>query len=623
MYRAFGNEIPGVPESHCLHNFRVAAKVEEGVFEGRVYQDSDLYKYLEAVGFYLARHEDPETEAHCNAIIDLIERAQLEDGYINTCFILGDLNKRWTRLAMDHELYCAGHLMEAACAYHIGTKRDKLLKIACRFADCIERTFGPEPGKLRGCPGHQEVEIGLLKLYEVTKEERYQRLAAHFLLTRGERPNYFDEERAAADQNEQSRAPHFSPLGEPYAYMQAHRPLLEQDKAVGHAVRANYMYTAAAHLAGLLEDEALLNWAAGIWENITQRQMYLTGGVGSMIYGEAYTTDYDLPNDAMYNETCASIALAMFSMRMLNNTKDARYADVIEQTLYNGILSGMQEDGTRFFYVNPMSVWKERCAARPDMEPVKTVRQGWFDTACCPPNILRTLTGLGQYIYSSDREMVLVNLFVESESEFVLDNGAVCISQTGGYPWDGKIRVTVHTASPISFSLGVRIPRWCRKANAVLGGEPLHVAAQSEKGYLTIRRTFHDGDVLELELKMPVECVRSNPHIPFNAGMVALRRGPVVYCMEETDNDAQLWNLSLNTAAPVEARYVPDLLGGVVALTAAGVEQIPMTEGALYGDSCPVKERAVPLRFVPYFAWCNREPGNMTVWVRERHISRE
>jgi len=617
MYHAFNNDVPDVPKSYCLHNFRVAAGLEEGEFGGLVFQDSDLYKYIEAVGFYLANHEDTRTEKNCDAIIDLIAKAQLDDGYVNTYFIINGLDGRWTNLAENHELYCAGHLMEAACAYYAGTGKRVLLEVACRFADCIDATFGPQPGKHKGYPGHQEIEIGLLKLYEITGEKRYRKLAAYFLRTRGQKPYYFDGERARASEESLRHSPQWSSFGEPYAYMQAHRPLPDQDTAVGHAVRACYMYTAAAHLAGIEKDEELLQSMVRLWENITQKRMYVTGGVGSMIYGEAFTLDYDLPNDMMYSETCASIALVMFSMRMLNNTGEARYADVIEQALYNSVLSGQQLDGTRFFYVNPMSVWRKRCLGRADMEAVKPERQGWFNCACCPPNILRTLTGLGQYIYSYSEDTVLVNLYVAGNGVFPLRGGEVRIAQSGSYPWDGDVTLTLGLDRPAEFALHLRIPGWCRNAQATLNGRDLDVAALCRDGFLVLRQLFHDGDTVCLHFPMTVDVVRSHPSLPFNAGKVALRRGPVVYCLEEADNGGELWNVALDTSCPIKAQAEPGLLDGVIALSAQGYRKQGKTGGELYTLDGPPAQEARTLRFIPYYAWCNRTPGDMEVWVTE------
>lgn len=612
--KAFSNQIEGVPKSYCIHNFEVAAGKKTGNFGGCVFQDSDLYKFIEAVGYYLAVESDSEVRQSIDGIIDLIEQAQLKDGYVNTYFIINGIEKRWQNLAAEHELYCAGHLMEAACAYYEGTGNKKLLEVACRFADCIADTFGAAENQIHGYAGHQEIEIGLLKLFEITGEKNYLEVANYFLETRGQNPNYFEQESIKLWESGETGRTDWPKIGENYSYMQAHIPLLAQEKAVGHAVRANYMYTAAAHLAGITGNSILLHHLEKIWSNIVTRRMYITGGVGSMVYGEAYTFDYDLPNDIMYNETCASIALAMFSQRMLNITGESKYADIMELALYNGILSGMELDGTKFFYVNPISVWRERCEKRADMEPIKPERQGWFNCACCPPNILRTITGLAQYLYGYDDESVYVHLFAASETEMIIKNIPVQFVQTGNYPWQGDVLLAVHPGQEVEFDLALRIPGWCRTYNLTINGINAGEEAVINNGYVHIKRCYSEGDVIGLNLDIEPEILQCSSKVPFNAGKAALRRGAIIYCMEETDNSNDLWNYVLDIQSPVTSRMEEELLGGIVSLQTEGYKRIAVENEKLYDTASLKKEKCI-LNFIPYYAWCNRMAGNMQVWT--------
>lgn len=617
MWDALNDNIPDVPPSHCIKNFKIAAGLEEGKFKGYIFQDSDLYKWIEAVAYSLEGNRNEELEKIIDEAIDLIEKAQLEDGYIDTYFIINGLENRWTDLASAHEMYCAGHLMEAAVAYYNATGKRKLLEIACRFADHIDERFGPEEGKLKGYPGHQEIEIGLVKLYKATGEEKYLKLAKFFLDERGKQPHYFDIElqRRGLDPKQDFFFNNHGPSR--YSYQQAHLPVREQKEAIGHAVRATYMYTAMADVGSLTGDDTLLEAAKTLFNNIVEKQMYITGGIGSMGEGEAFTFDYDLPNDRMYNETCAAIALVMFAQRLQNIEKDARYADIVELALYNGVLSGIQLDGTKYFYVNPLEVWPERSLKRHDMRDVKPERQGWFGCACCPPNILRTLTGLGQYIYSKSETGIFVNLFIGSEVEFEVGGKEVVLKQSGNYPWDGKIVLEVCCEDEVAFDLNVRIPGWCKGPKLSVNGTEIDIDSVINKGYALINRSFKNGDKIELLLPMPVERIRANDNVPFNAGKVAIKRGPVVYCLEEIDNGKKLWNLLLNADSDFDVRFESDLLNGVVTISAQGIrESQPSGDNSLYSTN-EKEVTDVELKFIPYYSWCNRGVGEMMVWVRE------
>jgi len=576
-----------------------------------VFQDSDVAKWLEAVAYLLEEKRDSELEALADDVIELLGRAQQPDGYLNTYYTVKEPGKRWTNLRDNHELYCAGHLIEAAVAYFQATGKRRFLDIMCKYADYIGTVFGRGEGQIPGYDGHQEIELALLKLYEATGNENYLKLSQYFIDQRGQQPHYFDQEKEARGETK----PFWYDGG--YRYHQAHIPVREQKQAVGHAVRALYMYTAMAGLAAKTGDESLKQACQTLWENVTKRQMYITGGVGSSAFGESFTFDFDLPNDTVYAETCASIALVFWARRMLELEMDGKYADVMERALYNGTISGMDLDGKRFFYVNPLEVWPKACE-RHDKRHVKPVRQKWFSCACCPPNLARLIASIGHYIYSQTSDALFVHLYVGSNIQTEIGGRSVEIVQETNYPWDGTVRLTVSAESAQEFTLGLRIPGWCRGAEVTINGENVDIAPLTKKGYAYIRRVWRQGDEMVLDFSMPVERIKAHPQVRANAGKVALQRGPIVYCLEEVDNGPNLANLFLPRDAQLEAHFEPDLLEGVVVITGTAER---MDESA-WNDELyrPIEPRTyqVPFRAIPYYAWCNRGEGEMTVWVNEK-----
>lgn len=613
MWRAINDEVPGVPPSGAIRNFRIAAGLEKGSFAGQRFQDSDLYKWLEAVAYSLQTHPDPSLMRRADEAIALISQAQQPDGYLDTYIQLNGLVP-WTDTARAHEMYCAGHMIEAAVAYRRATGNDNLLMIARRFADHIDSVFGDASGKKRGYPGHQEIELALYKLFRETGEERYLKLSKFFLDTRGEQPYYYDLEQDARTIRGDAPIDYFRNQGVmPFSYQQAHLPVREQKEAVGHAVRVVYMAAGMADVGGEC-DPSLLDAARTLFDNIADTQMYITGGIGSMCDGEAFTFPYDLPNDRMYNETCASIGLMMFSQRMVNIEGDARYADVLERALYNNTLAGLSLDGTKFFYVNPMEMWPERSARRHDMmQDIVAERQGWYGCACCPPNVLRTLLSLGQYIYAQRGDAVFVHLYVGSQARFCVDGHDVTLIQKGNYPWDGHMSFRVSTDSPAAFSLYLRIPEWCQDAEVSLNGRPIEL--ETEKGYAVITRTFSDGDRIDIILPMKPKFVYCDSRVPYNAGKTALVRGPIVYCTEQADNGDMLWTLAADPSHPVETLDSP-AIGGGVALRIQGSRQSLQGQG-LYTERTPEQSPAT-ITMIPYYAWGNRGAGEMSVWQNVR-----
>lgn len=605
--RVLRDEVPDAP-SHAIENFRIAAGESSGEFRGMVFQDSDVAKWLEATAYSLMVRPDPDLERRADEVISLIGKAQLSDGYLNTYFILTDIEKRWTNLAECHELYCAGHMLEAAVAYYQATGKRELLDIMLRFVDHIDSRFGPEEGKLKGYPGHQEIELALLKLYELTGEKRHLDLASFFIEERGRQPHYFEWEWETRGRT--SFWPRFRELG--HEYSQSHIPVRAQREAVGHAVRAMYMYTALADLARITGDTLLWETAQALWKDVTRRKMYVTGGIGASAFGESFSIAYDLPNDRAYNETCASIGLFFWASRMLRNEIDSEYSDVMELALYNGILSGMSLDGSRFFYVNPLEVWPEACRHREDLRHVMTTRQKWFGCACCPPNLARLLASIGGYYYSRSDSSLFVHLY--GSSNLTIEDWGVTVEQETEYPWDGEVKLSVIAREPREFTLSLRIPGWCNDFLLEIDGKSY--PAEPERGYVSIRRIWHGRNTVILRFPMPVMKIYASPAVRENVGKIALKRGPVIYCLEEMDNGKDLQALAIKRDSSPVARYESSLLDGLTTITAEGVRLTADDSAAPYQTTPPTRSPA-HLVFIPYYAWNNRGEGEMRVWIRE------
>jgi len=563
-----------------------------------IFWDSDIAKWLEAASYSLATHPDADLDALVDLVVALVASAQQPDGYLNIYFTAVEPERRWSNLRDAHELYCAGHMIEAGVAHFEATGKRALLHVVCRYADYIDSVFGREPGKKRGYPGHEEIELALVKLYRATGEDRYIRLAQYFVDERGQRPRYFDlEHDENADEWQSDRRARYS---------QSHLPVREQDAAVGHSVRAMYLYSAVADLAGETGDADLLAAGRRLWEDVTGRHMYITGGVGSSASNEGFTTDYDLPNPTAYAETCANVGLVFWAHRLVQLDCDGRYTDVLERALYNGVISGVSTNGKKFFYANPLA------------SNGRAHRADWFGCACCPPNVARLLASLGQYVYSVAPGEVAVHLYAEGSGRLVVDGHPVTVRQHTDYPWDGEVALALGLSAPARFALRLRIPDWCRGAAARVNGQEIDVAAATERGYARIAREWRDGDRVELSLPMPVERVYAHPDVAEDFGAAALQRGPLVYCFESVDNPGvPLPHTLLPREGAFTATFDPEVLGGVVVVngTGAAVEDASV-EGGLYRTRRP-ELRTVALKGVPYSVWDNREPGAMRVWLRE------
>ncbi|MDQ0471067.1 glycoside hydrolase family 127 protein [Labrys wisconsinensis] len=575
---------------HLDHDFTASTVTTQ------MFWDSDLGKTIETAAYSLYRRPNPALEAKVDAVIDMYARLQQPDGYLSSWYQRMQPGRRWTNLRDCHELYCAGHLIEGAVAYYQATGKRKLLDVMCRYVDHIISVFGP--GGQEGYCGHEEIELALVKLARVTGDERYMALAKTFIDRRGQEPHYFDGEARA--RGDEPKTFHFKT----YEYNQSHEPVRDQDKVVGHAVRAMYLYSGMADIATEYGDDSLRVALDRLWDDLHSKRLYVTGGLGPSADNEGFTADYDLPNESAYAETCAAVGLAFWASRMLGMGPNARYADSMELALYNGAISGLSLDGATFFYENPLE-------SRGDHH-----RWTWHRCPCCPPNIARLTASIGSYIYGVADDAVAVHLYGDSTARLEVGGHPVRLTQASRYPWDGAVRIEVTVEAPTRFTLHLRIPGWCPQARLAVNGGAVDLAAATRNGYATIERDWQNGDSVTLDLAMPVQRLYANPQVRQDAGRVALRRGPLIYCLEAVDNPVPPSRIRLPRQARFEARFEPDLLGGATVLAGeAEAEAVQDWDGALYRSEPPAAE-PVPIRAVPYFAWDNREPGEMQVWLR-------
>ncbi|EMO4454841.1 glycoside hydrolase family 127 protein [Klebsiella michiganensis] len=618
QWDALNDRIEEADPSHAIENFRIAAGRQEGEFYGMVFQDSDVAKWLEAVAWSLCQKPDAGLEKTADEVIELVAAAQCEDGYLNTYFTVKAPEERWTNLAECHELYCAGHMIEAGVAFFQATGKRRLLDVVCRLADHIDSLFGPGDNQLHGYPGHPEIELALMRLYDVTQEPRYIALVNYFVEARGTQPHFYDIEYEKRGKTSywNTYGPAWMVMDKPYS--QAHQPISEQPVAIGHAVRFVYLMTGVAHLARLSQDEGKRRDCLRLWKNMARRQLYITGGIGSQSSGEAFSSDYDLPNDTVYAESCASIGLMMFARRMLEMEADSQYADVMERALYNTVLGGMALDGKHFFYVNPLEVHPKSLKFNHIYDHVKPVRQRWFGCACCPPNIARVLTSLGHYIYTPHGDVLYINLYVGNSVEIPVGNAALRLRISGNYPWQEQVKIVIDSSSPVNHTLALRLPDWCDKPQVTLNGAP--VTQDVRKGYLHISHLWQEGDTLQLTLPMPVRRIYGNPLVRHQAGQVAVQRGPLVYCLEQADNGEQLHNLQLPRDARFSAVEGKGIFARKILLQAPGYKQTAEdaeNQALWHYDRAPSSRQPQVLTFIPWFSWANRGEGEMRIWVNE------
>lgn len=567
-----------------IKDFELAAAGKHEGYMGPVFMDSDLYKTLEAVSYSLATDPDPALEKRIDGMIEKIAAAQMPDGYVNSYYQVNEPTKRLTNLAWNHELYCAGHLFEAAVAHFQATKKKNLLNIATRYADFLAKTFGEKPGQRAGYCGHPEIELALVKLWKATGNAEYFRLARFFIEHRGE--HFFAQEQHIPDDKYDG------------TYYQDQVPIRELKGIVGHAVRAGYLMSGVVDVARETGDTGLLQMVDRIWKNTTSKNMYLTGGIGPSASNEGFTVDYDLPNLTAYQETCASVAMTMWNYRLALLYGDSKYADVMETSLYNGVLAGYSMDGKRYFYVNPLASMGNHH------------RSEWFGCACCPPNEARTLSSLGGYAYATSSNGLYVNLYIQGSVKAEVAGKPVVVDVKTDYPWDGDVLFTVRPGSRRQFSMNFRMPSWCTMAKVKVNGKVLPSLQKSGQGYLTVDRFWSGNDTVELTLDMPARTVAANPQVKADIGRLALARGPLVYCFEQVDNKPPLGSVAM----PQTSVWTLNKKDGMVFLEGTGLTAPTQPwSGGLY--AAVPRPQQVPLRAVPYYAWDNRGPGAMEVWL--------
>ena len=598
QYSVLWDKADGAEKSHVAANFINAAKALRGEdpgdgFHGMVFQDSDAYKWLEAAAYAVADKPDENLERQADELIDLIADAQDKDGYLNTFFTIKDTEKRWTNLLEGHELYCSGHLIEAACTYYEATGKRKLLDIAVKNAECIYDRFVMQ--NTEGIPGHPEIELALLRLYRLTENKHFLELAQKFINERGKAPDFWAREAKKRSWSVWNS----DPWGNDYR--QSAKPVREQTEAVGHAVRAVYLYTGMADLAAETEDKELFAACRRLWENIVHRKMYITGGIGSTVQGEAFTVDYDLPPDTAYSETCAAIGLIFFAEKMLENEINGEYGDVMELVFYNTVLAGMQLDGKRFFYVNPLEVDIGISGKACTHSHVLPSRPKWYACACCPPNAARLIGSIGKYAYGEKGDTAYCHLFTSGKVSF--SNG-MKLECTTSYPYDMTIKYNISGRGKVA----VRIPKWSREFSLKVNGKVTSVIPKN--GYIYI--DVDEKAKIELALDGTPRYVRASNKVPRLTGMTALMRGPLVYCFEGTDNDDVRSIRIDRSQKPFAGEFEPDLLGGTIQLTAKAFRAEDCDD--LY--SCEA-EKLTPCDAVavPYYTWGNRGENDMRVWM--------
>lgn len=596
-----------VDPSRPVPALRIPFHVRDGFTAGTVttqmFWDSDLAKVIEAAAYAVWRKRDPAIEERIDGLIDMFANLQQPDGYCNSWYIRMQPGRRWTNLRDCHELYCAGHLIEAAVAWAQATGKRKLLDVMCRYVDHIATVFGPNPGQLPGYCGHEEIELALVRLSRETGEQRYMDLAKFFIDARGTQPHYFDDE--ARRDGRDPKDFHFKT----YEYNQSHLPVREQTRVVGHAVRAMYLYSGMADIAAEYGDDTLTDALEILWDDLTGQQMYLTGGIGPAAANEGFTAPYDLPNATAYAETCASVGLVFWASRMLGRGPDRRFADTMERALYNGALAGLSRDGATFFYENPL----ESAGGHH--------RWIWHHCPCCPPNIARLIGAVGTYMYGLSDSAVAVHLYGESTLRAQVAGAALTLTQAGDYPWAEDVTLSVALDRPARFALHLRIPDWAEGAAIAVNGAPAVPAAPDASGYVALARDWQDGDRVALHLPMGARVLHPHPRIKADTGRVALMRGPLVYCAEAADNGPDLDHIRLPGHAPAARTATLADLGGAVALdVTAQVDSDAAWGRMLYAARPPAAETAVR-RFIPYHLWDNRTPGEMRVWMRRADAS--
>lgn len=586
-----------------IANFAVAGGLQEGEFVGFRYNDSDVFKVIEGAAYSLHNHPDPELEEYLDDLIYKIAAAQEDDGYLFTCRTINPDKvpeaageKRWSNLKDSHELYNVGHMYEAAVAHFQATGKRNLLDVAIKNANLICDTFGPEEEKLHGVPGHQEIEIGLVKLYRVTKNEKYLKMAKYFL-----------DQRGNSDNRELYT---YGKDGENKVYTQDHKPVIEQEEAVGHAVRAGYMYSGMADVAALTNDNDYLNAIDKLWNNVVNKKLYITGGIGAKHSGEAFGPNYSLPNLSAYCETCGAIANMLWNQRLFLLHGDAKYIDVLERTLYNNFLAGVSIHGDEFFYPNPLE------------SDGSHERSPWFDCACCPTNVVRFMPSLPGYVYGKKENELFINLFIGSNANVDMDFGEVEVTQKTNYPWEGDVKIRIQPEKATTFNVNIRIPGWARnqavpgdlykfyedtddKTRIIINNE--EVTPEIINGFASIKRKWEKGDEISIEFPMTVRKIIANEKVEENQGKFSIQRGPLVYAAEGVDNDNNVRNMMLDLDSDFEKENKQEIVDGITTLKGRGKSLEETKQGK-------VIDKDKELTLIPYYAWNHRGKNEMLVW---------
>jgi DUF1680 family protein len=611
QWKILNDTLDDTEPTHCIENFRIAAGLERGRRQGVVFQDTDLYKWMESASYVIASGRGEQYKAYLEEIIPILAKAQEADGYLNTYFQIEQPDRKWKNLVEGHELYTSGHMIEAAVAYTEATGKTDFLEIAKKNADLICRIFGTGANQIPGVPGHEEIEVALIKLYRLTRDEKYLKQASYFVHQRGTEPNYLQQE--IDDRNQPEFFREFSNYSMIYA--QAHKPPVEQSDVEGHAVRAMYLYSAMADLAVEEQDQEMEAACDRLWKSMTKRRMYITGGIGSSGFLECFTTDYDLPNATNYCETCASVGIMMFGQRMSTLKKDASYYDEVERALYNTLLAAMNLEGTRYFYVNPLEMVPDFCTKNTYMDHVKPVRQKWFNVACCPPNLARTLASLGQYIYAMDDEGICIHQFIASELNTKYREETVKVRMASRLLQDGS--ADIETEFEEALVLKIRIPYYAKNATFTVDGAGIKPTIQNHYAMVELSEGKH---TIRIQLDVKPRYVSSNHQVRMNVGKKAVMNGPMVYCVEEADNGTNLAELYIHPNNEIhQGEALQGFPGDVPNLTYQGerLQQISHGTDELYGDFDESME-PVEITAVPYAFWNNRGSGEMRVWQNTR-----
>lgn len=591
-------------KSGAIENLKIAAQEKEGHHQGMIFQDTDVYKWLETVAYVLRYQCSNELKTLADRVINLIGKAQASDGYLSTRYQIDTPSLKFRQLQQSHELYSMGHYIEAGVAYYNVTKNKQALEIAEKMADCIDRNFGDASDKIHGYDGHPEIELALTKLYDCTHNKKYLNLANYFVLVRGTEPDFFDKQNQLNDIK-------YDPFPEmrhaKNNYLFDERPIFDVKMVQGHAVRVLYYLTGAAHVARLKKDKKLLEAVKRLWTDITNKQMYITGNVGQTAAGEAFTYDYDLPNKTDYGETCASVAMIMLAKQLENSEFKGEYGDILERELYNGALTGISLDGEHYFYANPLEI-SNKSYLTPASSHLSNRRLSWFSCACCPANITRLIASIDQYIYAIKGDQILIDQLISNQTEF---SDQVKIEVESQLPWYGKIKVKVSNPNKKSFDLAIRIPAWSKETSIKVNDTSIKTNIQNGIQYFKISEDYE----ISINLDMNVHLIHANARVSDDHGKVAIQRGPIIYCAEGIDNSGSYDEYQIPTPTDAESELDSKMLEGIVKVKIQN--SIHTNETKLYTTKLEKDNEIRPLTLIPYYAWANRKPSSMSVWLNE------